>query len=313
QWVSRYNGPGNNEDRAYAIVVDNSDNVIVTGGSVGSSTASDYETVKYNQAGVQQWESRYNGPGNSEDRAYAIVVDNSDNIIVTGESKGNGSDFDYGTVKYNQAGSQQWVGRYNGPGNSEDRAYAIVVDNSDNIYITGSSRSGSSQGTEDYATLEYTPAGSELWAVRYNGTGSNEDRAYAIVVDNSDNIFVTGESRNSSVLGSEDYLTVKYADTQLSGIRLVENSVPRNYEVYQNYPNPFNPSTKIRIDVAARSFVKVAVYDVLGNQKEVLVDQNLNTGTYEVEWKASGFSSGVYFYRITMDGFSITKKMLLIK
>lgn len=313
QWARRYNGPGNDEDHAYAIVVDNSDNAIVTGDSKGSGSEYDYATVKYDPSGTQQWAGRYNGPGNNEDHAYAIVVDNSDNTIVTGESMGSGSGMDYATVKYTPSGSEQWAGRYNGTGNSTDHAYAIVVDNADNVFVTGSSRSGSTQGTEDFATLLYTPNGTQQWATRYNGTGNNEDHAYAIVVDNLDNVYITGTSMNGSLLGSEDYLTIKYSDSELSGIHPIGNSIPFGYGIFQNYPNPFNPSTKIKIDVAEYSPVKLAVYDILGVEKDVLIDQNLKPGTYEVQWLASGFSSGIYFYRISMNGYSATGRMILIK
>jgi hypothetical protein len=312
QWAARYNGTGNSADRAYAIIVDGGDNIIVTGGSRGTGTSSDYSTVKYNSAGSQQWAARYNGSANDSDRAYAIIVDGGDNIIVTGESVGSGTNFDYATVKYNTGGTQQWVARYNGPGNSQDRAYAIIVDGSDNVYVTGSSRSSNTAGSEDYSTLKYSSGGSQVWNVRYDGTGTNEDRAYAIIVDGSDNVFITGGSRNSSLLGSEDYLTIKYAPEK-SVVSMISNEIPVKNGLSQNYPNPFNPKTQIQFDVAKQSGVKISVYNVLGNEVAVLVNQNLTAGTYSVTWDASLYSSGIYFYRISVDNFIDTKKLILAK
>ncbi|MCI0450433.1 MAG: SBBP repeat-containing protein [Chlorobi bacterium] len=311
QWASRYDNGGN--DSAYAIGYDGSGNVFVTGSSYGNVTGQDYATVKYNSNGNQQWASRYNGSGNGYDRAYAIVVDNNGNPIVTGTSYGgSGTDLDYATVKYNTSnGSQQWASTYSGTGNNEDRAYAIVVDNSGNSYVTGSSRSSSS--SDDYATLKYDSNGNQQWpALIYNGTGNNEDRAYAIVVDSPGNIYITGASRSGTLFGSEDYLTIKYSD-ESNPVTIISNEVPVKCSLYQNYPNPFNPTTNIRFDVPSQSNVKITVFNSLGNQVTVLLNSRLNPGTFEVEWDANNFSSGIYFYRINIGGITETKKMILLK
>lgn len=206
-WVRRYNGPGNNLDEAHAIAVDPSGNVYVTGQSVGSGTSDDYATIKYNSTGIQQWVQRYNGPGNDSDYANAIAVDGQSNVYATGFSVGSGTFYDYATVKYNSAGAEQWVQRYNGPGNDDDRARAIAVDPSGNVYVTGYSY-GSSSTSGDYATIKYDSAGVQQWVQRYNGPGNDDDEAYAIAVDGSGNVYVTGESYGSGT--SSDYATIKY-------------------------------------------------------------------------------------------------------
>jgi hypothetical protein len=205
-WVARYNGPGNLDDGGHAIAGDNSGNVYVTGGSHGSGTDLDYGTIKYNSAGAQQWVARYNGPGNGWDRAAAIAVDSSANVYATGQSLGSGTGFDYATVKYDSAGQEQWVARYNGPGNGEDDAVAIASDSSGNVYVTGVSL-GSGTGS-DYATIKYDSVGQEQWVARYNGPGNGHDDAEAIAVDSSGNVYVTGRSLGSG--GYFDYATVKY-------------------------------------------------------------------------------------------------------
>jgi hypothetical protein len=157
QWVSRYNGPGNDWDLANDIVVNKSGNVYVTGQSVGTTYPDyDYATIKYDSAGQEQWVSRYNGPGNGEDDAVGVVLDNAGNVYVTGASEGSGGAFDYATIKYNQSGDQQWVVRYQGPGNSYDLARAIAVDDSGNVYVSGNSV-GLGTGS-DYTTIKYVQA-----------------------------------------------------------------------------------------------------------------------------------------------------------
>jgi 3-isopropylmalate dehydratase small subunit len=212
QWVARYNGPGNMADGAGGIALDNAGNVYVTGYSVGSGTVSDYATVKYDAAGVEQWVVRYDGPGNDDDGASAIVLGSACTIYVTGTSYGSGTSRDYATVKYDSLGVEQWVARYNGPGNDWDRARAIAVDAAGYIYITGYSYgSGTSR---DYATVKYDALGVEQWVARYDGPGNDWDEANAIAVDAAGNIYVTGYSYGSGTY--EDYATIKYSST---GIR----------------------------------------------------------------------------------------------
>jgi hypothetical protein len=104
---------------------------------------------------------RYNGPGNYDDEATAIAVDGTGNVYVTGESYGSDTSRDYATIKYNSAGDTVWLRRYNGPGNDEDRASAIAVDGTGNVYVTGwSVGSGTS---DDYATIKYSGVGVEEW------------------------------------------------------------------------------------------------------------------------------------------------------
>ncbi len=89
--------------------------------------------------------------------------------------------------------------------------------------------------------------------------------------------------------------------------------LPQQLSLSQNYPNPFNPTTQINFDIPAESHVRLAVYDMLGRQVTVLVDEARNPGSYQVTWDASRFASGVYLYRLEAGGQSITNKMTLVK
>jgi uncharacterized delta-60 repeat protein len=209
-WVARYNGPGNYTDEAVAIAVDGSGNVYVTGESSSQGGPMDYATIKYNSAGEEQWVVRYNGPGNGDDRANAIAIDASGNVYVTGESLGEGTGIDYATIKYNSAGQQQWVARYDGPASSDDYATAIAIDGSGNVYVTGTS-SIDAASNFDYLTVKYNSAGEEQWVASYNGPGNALNFPYAIAVDSSGNVYVTGESYGLE--SASDYATIKYNST----------------------------------------------------------------------------------------------------
>lgn len=92
-----------------------------------------------------------------------------------------------------------------------------------------------------------------------------------------------------------------------------DRGVIESYELFQNYPNPFNPGTIISYQISAASVVMLKVYDVLGNEIDILENSEKPTGIYEVEFNASHLSNGIYFYRIQTGEFSQTKKMLLLK
>jgi uncharacterized delta-60 repeat protein len=158
---------------------------------------------------AEAWVARYAGPDNGQDEAFAIAVDGSGNVYVTGRSyvgPGPGPNYDYATIKYNSIGQQQWVARYNGPGDAYDEGRAIAVDTSGNVFVTGSS--AGADGDSDYATIKYNATGQEQWVARYDGGGTTfGDSAVAIAIDASGNAYVTGLSDDGNGIA---YGTIKY-------------------------------------------------------------------------------------------------------
>ena len=99
----------------------------------------------------------------------------------------------------------------------------------------------------------------------------------------------------------------------ITEVKTISNQIPKDFSLLQNYPNPFNPSTSIRYEIPKNGFVKLVVYDILGKEIETLVNEKQSAGTYEVKFEGKSLTSGVYFYRLTTDGFSDTKRMILLK
>ncbi len=89
--------------------------------------------------------------------------------------------------------------------------------------------------------------------------------------------------------------------------------IPATYELHQNFPNPFNPATTIHYRLPSAGIVKLAVYDVLGREASVLVNERKEPGNYEAIFDGSGFSGGVYFYRLQAGDFIRTKRLVLMK
>ncbi|MCI0697153.1 SBBP repeat-containing protein [candidate division KSB1 bacterium] len=207
QWVARHNGSGNREDIAHEISVDAVGNVYVNGYSTGKTGNHDFLTVKYNSAGIKQWTARYNAEADSSDISYNIALDDAGNVYVAGTSYGNNGNFDYVTIKYNNAGAEQWVARYNGQGNRDERVRDLTVDAAGNVYVTG--RGFESSGTNDYVTVKYDNAGAQQWVARYNSLGNGTDQAFRVIVDDSGNVYVTGYSYFGPD-ADNDYVTIKY-------------------------------------------------------------------------------------------------------
>lgn len=206
-WVRRYNGPGNSTDEAQDIAVDGDGNVYVIGYSFGSGTDFDYATIKYSPTGDTLWVRRYNTSSILPDYAYGLAVDGNSNVYITGHSYGAGTSADYATIKYSPTGDTLWVRRYDDPGNFNDFALSLAIDDSGNVYVTG--YTADTITIFDYTTIKYSPTGNILWVRSYNGPANGIDVGTAIVVDNAGQVYVTGRSVGNGT--SFDYATIKYS------------------------------------------------------------------------------------------------------
>ena len=86
-----------------------------------------------------------------------------------------------------------------------------------------------------------------------------------------------------------------------------------SYRLNQNYPNPFNPTTKISYSIPKDGLVTLKMFDVLGNEVAILVNENQAVDIYEVEFNAADLPSGIYFYKLTSENYTATKKLILLK
>jgi hypothetical protein len=262
-WTSTYNGPASHIDAGYDIVLDSAGYIYVTGTAKGIESYYDYLTIKYDpETGYSLWVAIYNGPGNGEDQARGIALDDSGYVYVTGYSLAeagsfeiatikydpdtgdslwvkrydnhqilsehgnpyitvdepgnvyvagpywNGTNYDYVTIKYDAFGNECWDTTYSGPGNGDDWPRDIALDRCGYVYVTGKSEDDTTG--LDYATVKYDPdTGDKLWVMRYNGTGNGIDYAEAITVDDDFNVYVTGVSTGDTT--GYDWATIKYS------------------------------------------------------------------------------------------------------
>jgi hypothetical protein len=201
-WTNRYDAGGYSDDYTSAVAVDRSGNVFVTGYSGGY----DYATIAYSPAGTALWTNRYHRPGYGEDIPRALAVDHNGNVFITGHSKkingpgpnGFNPDADYATIAYSGAGVALWTNFHSLPGNNGyDSAYALAVDATGNVLVTGTSEA-------DYVTIKYSGTGVALWTNRFNGASNTADGAFGVAVDTTGNVFVTG-------IAGADCATIAYS------------------------------------------------------------------------------------------------------
>jgi len=206
-------------------------------------------------------------------------------------------------VKYDPSGNEKWVRTYaEGDGYA---GYDIAIDNSSNIYMTGSSYNNS-----DIATIKYNSEGVFQWAANYNGTGNSMDVGYTIGTDAAGNTYTSGSSIGSGT--GYDIVTIKYASVSI-GIQNISSEFPDGYSLSQNYPNPFNPSTVINFSVPKSGHAELRIFDISGKEIETLHKGFLNAGQYRYDFSPAGISSGVYFYKLETTDFTDVKKMTFMK
>lgn len=99
----------------------------------------------------------------------------------------------------------------------------------------------------------------------------------------------------------------------LTGVYGYKEMIPEKTVLYQNYPNPFNPFTNFKFDLKSNSFVILKVYNLLGEEVATIINTDLKAGIYDMKWEPNGLSSGVYYYRLSTETFTDTKRMVLIK
>ena len=305
QYAARFNGISNKDDYFNNMDIDASGNVYVCGTSSTVSSGNEGVLIKYSNSGTEQWVTKYNYSGAFDDGFEDVKTDNNGNVFVCGFSESNTNVSNYTTIKYTSGGAVSWVQRYSGPVASSDGARSIFLDNSQNVYITGS---GFGLNTDfDIVTIKYTNAGSQLWDQRYNFAGG-QDVGIKAIGDNSGNIYIAGNSYSPS---NPDMVIIKYS--QPLGIQPLTGNIPQDYSLSQNYPNPFNPATKIDFNLPESGFTSISVFDVTGKLVQKLVNENLPAGKFSLDFNAEGLTSGIYFYRLNSGSFTETKKMILTK
>jgi len=158
---------------------------------------------------TQEWVATYNGVGNGSNVPKKNAVDKFGNIIIVGRSENSSFNDDFITLKYNPSGNLMWSKRYNGIGNGDDAIVATVLDDSNNIYVTGYSQEGVAFGGYNWVTIKYFPNGDIAWKRSFNWIANGTDEPFAMAIDKSRNLCITGYARITPPI-DDDIITLKY-------------------------------------------------------------------------------------------------------
>ncbi|MDD3558881.1 MAG: T9SS type A sorting domain-containing protein [Melioribacteraceae bacterium] len=160
--------------------------------------------------------------------------------------------------------------------------------------------------------IEYSIDGGTSWILEASGVDASGGSYQWLVPDTASTqalVKLTDESDESTTDQSDAVFTID--DPSSTGDEIT--GLPKEYKLSQNFPNPFNPTTIISYQLPQRSFVTLKVYDLLGKEVAVLVNEEKNPGYHKVNFNAGGLSSGIYFYRLETTEFRDGKKLILLK
>lgn len=300
QWVFYQSGDGTLDDWGNVVKVNDRGDIYFAGSLHHDSSSYDFVTVKLDSMGNEIWKSIYNGPGNDWDEVPYLEIDRWGDVYVAGKGKGQGTLFDYTVVKYSSSGERLWVRRYAGPDNSSDDLHGLALDDSGNVYVTGSNR-------ESFVTIKYNSFGDELWLTSYSNFEGINNGPRGILLNYGD-IYIAGNIHQG---GLKKFVILKYEQIPVSiGNEL---SMIQGYLLTQNHPNPFNPVTTIEYSLPREGDVTLIIYNLLGEEVARLVNGQMPAGAHTALWDASNVSSGIYLYRLHSGNFTETKKMLYLK
>lgn len=308
QWAKTYHGM----DQSYGNCVQQTsdDGYVIAGHTASYSTGNfDVYLIKTDSSGNTLWTKTHGGSGYDEANCVQQTSDNGYLIAGYIDSYGRG-EFDIYLIKTNSSGSMLWMRTYGGP----YRDYCTSVKlTSDEGYIIAGYTESFGAGDLDVYLIKTNSSGDSLWTKTYGGTG--DDRANS-VQQTSDGGYILAGSTDSKGAGGTDVYLIK--TNEFGIVTDIDESVPHvnptSFHMAQNYPNPFNPKTVISYQLPVSSEVELSIFNILGQKVTTLFSGKQVTGTYEVEWDARGFASGVYLYRLETDkGFVQTKKLILLK
>ncbi|GEM_PF-2780588 len=238
------------------------------------------------------------------------LVTKDGNVLLGFETPRNPGGSDIALMKFNPDGNLLWDRKYHVSDTSEQFLTELKEDARGFIYACGySQRTGIpfNLDSNSIAILKYDPYGNLIRVTRKESLPTFLAIPKCFTIGGNDNMYIA--IRNQSLTSYDYTILAKYSqpyDTLFI-------PVPMGYEISQNYPNPFNLTTNFKFQLPENTHVRLTVYDALGRRVAVLIDADMPADWHTYTWDASGFASGLYFYRFETPKYSVAKKMILVK
>ncbi len=303
-WSNTYN-----YDLGNSVKQTNDGGYIAVGRTIWAAHDSSWDAcmIKTDANGNLVWENELGGNGISYDEAKDVQETSNGNFLVIGSTMDFNSAgfYDLWLFKLNSIGDTIWTKTFGGV--HDDEGYSIQPTSDGNFILLGVTYSFSFGVDPDAWLIKVNSDGDEYWnqPIGYN----HDDLGFSVKQTSDGGYIINGETSSFSQGG----IWLSKVTPDVSSVDRSSPSLIKAYLLQQNYPNPFNPSTTINYSIPKSSNVKIEVYNLLGKKISTLVNEFKSAGSYKVKWNAENFSSGIYFYRIQAEGFSETKKMILLK
>ena len=326
------------------IIIDSSGDIVFTGYffmeiTFQNTTLLSYDEsddifiAKYNNNGDEIWVKQ--AGGDSNDNGNGIDVDESGNIYLAGEfrltatfdsfiltSTDNNSDLFFG--KLDPSGNFIWIEQ--GSGAQRDAPYSVSYNQINGVAICGTYTSDftigdstfNSGATDDIFVANFSPSGNFNTAISIGDNG--DDRCWDIFLNDNNYAYLIGTFSDTIWFGNNSSVSHHLTDVFITKINFDEisnvetlyfNNNPSEYILFQNYPNPFRTLTKIRFIISKNEHASLTIYDILGNEIRILVNEKKIAGEYEIEFDKAGLPAGIYYYQLTVENYAQTKKMIV--
>ena len=275
-------------------ICETDDHGFISVGIIDSLDMADIFIIRYNSEGDTIW-TKVISSQHTIEHAGDVIQNKDGTFTICGAAQFGTYAYDVLILKIDSDGSIIWSKTYGGAQSEFSLDLCRTFD--DGYILVGR------QGFISYL-LRTDSNGDTLWTSNLIG-----QFVYSVFYNDDKSFLVGGYIFDYA--GHEDLFVVKFAP-EVSNVN-EQILPPSEFTLFQNYPNPFNPSTKISWQSPVGSWQTLKIYDVLGNEVATLVNEYKPAGKYEVEWDASNYPSGVYFYQLNSGSYIGTKKMILLK